>query len=257
MTHTQRTASLGLLIALILTPSVASADLFTFWAAGKGNTFNGSGDLFQNFDNRFGGGAEAGIEIVGLDIFGEAVVLGLDQYLFSANLGLDFSVGDDIRLTLGAFTGPLFFLFPEPEEATGATFSGLSAEQQLAIEQQFGSIEEAEEQFNQFSETEKDLSRVAVGYNIVRARADVDVRLAPGIYLGLTGQAGYHLLLSGEEIAAGAKNEAVEGFAKDNNLPDEVTEALRSAVGAEPIDKKNLEGFNLEVQLHLRIELGT
>ena len=243
--------------ALTFAPSMAKADILSLWVAGKGDTFNGSGDVFQNFDNRFGGGVEAGLEVLGIDLYGEAISMGLDQYLFTANLGFDISVGDDIRLTLGVFTGPLFFLFPESEEVGALDFSALSDDQRLLIEQEFGSLGEAEEQFNEFSDAEKDLSRLAVGWNLARARVDLDIKLVPGVYLGLTGQAGYHMLLSGQEIAAGAKNEALENFASENNLPDEAVDALREVIGAEPVDEGELDGFNFEGQLHLKIEFGT
>ena len=259
-THKRWAALIGACAAaavLTLAPALAHADLFAVWVAGKGNTFNGSGEVFANFDNRFGGGVEAGIEALGIDLWGEAISMGLDQYLFTANLGFDFAVGDDVRLSLGVFTGPLFFLFPESEEVGTVDFSGLPDEQRRVIEQEFGSIEAAESEFNQFAEAEKDLSRVAVGWNLARVRADLDVRLVPGIYLGLTGQAGYHMLLSGEEIAAGAKNEALDSFAQENDLPQEAVDALREALGAEPIDQGNLDGLNFEGHLHLRIEFGT
>ncbi len=251
-------AALVALMALVGAPSVASADIFTFWASGKANTFGGSGDIFQNFDNRFGGGAELGIELIGIDIFGEAIVMGFDQYLFTANAGFDFTVGDRMRLTMGAFTGPLFFLFPPSAEAGQVDFSTLPSDQQQALEAATGlTVAEAEAQFDQFAEQEQDLSRLAVGWNIVRARMDLDVKLVPGVYLGLTGQAGYHMLLSGEAIAAGAKNEALDRFAQENGLPDDVKDAIGDAIGAEPVDRNNLDGFNFEVQLHLKLEFGT
>jgi hypothetical protein len=249
--------SLCAVAVLTLSPSLAKADIFSLWIAGKGNTFSGSGDVFQNFDNRFGGGVEAGIEVFGIDLFGEAISMGLDQYLFTANLGFDVSLGDDVKLTLGVFTGPLFFLFPESEDVGALDFSALSDEERLLIEEEFGSLDEAEAKFNEFSEAEQDLSRLAVGWNLARARVDLDVKLVPGVYLGLTGQAGYHLLLSGQEIASGAKNEALENFASENNLPDEAVEALREVIGAEPIDEDQLDGFNFEGQVHLKIEFGT
>lgn len=258
-THKRWAALLGACaIAFTLTaPGLAQADILTMYVAGKGNTFNGSGDVFANFDNRFGGGVEAGLEVIGIDIYGEAISMGLDQYLFTANLGFDFTVGKNFRLSLGVFTGPLFFLFPESEDVGSVDFSSLPDDQRQLIEAEFGSLAEAEMQFNQFAEAEKDLSRVAVGWNLGRLRADLDIRLVPGVYLGLTGQAGYHILLSGEEIAAGAKNEALDNFAQENNLPEEVVEALRGVIGAEPIEQDNLDGFNFEGHLHLKIEFGT
>lgn len=239
------------------TPSVAHADLATFWVAPKGSTFGGSGDVFRNFDNDYGAGLEAGIELFGLDLYGEAIAMGFDQFLLTANLGLDARFGDDISLTLGVFTGPIFFIFPESDEVDSVDFSVLSGDEQAALEAATGlTVAEAQEEFNTFAQQEQDLARLAIGYNVAKARADIDAKLAPGIYLGVTGQVGYHFLLSGEDIAAGAKNEALNSFARENDLPDDVKEAIRDALGAKPVNEDELDGINYEVHLHLRLEFG-
>lgn len=245
------------LLIHVATPSVAHADLATFWLSPKGTSFGGSGDVFRNFDNDYGAGLEAGIELFGVDLYGEAIAMGFDQFLLTANLGLDARFGEDISLTLGVFTGPIFFIFPKSEEVNAIDFSVLSAEEQAALEAATGvTVAEAQEEFNTFAEQEQDLARLAVGYNVAKARADIDAKLAPGLYLGVTGQVGYHFLLSGEDIAAGAKNEALNKFARDNDLPDDVKEAIREALGAKPVDEDQLDGINYEVHLHLRLEFG-
>jgi hypothetical protein len=241
----------ALCAACVSAPAVASAEVFSFSVAGKGNTFHGSGDLFQRFDNRFGGGAEVGIEVFFVKLFGEAVILGSQQYLFTANLGFDVGIGKQFRLTLGAFTGPMFFLFPEVEQEPIVVDCA-----ELPTEYR-GDCADIEGQLNEYQEQEENLSRLAVGWNLVRPRIDLDVRLAPGVYFGVGAQGGYHLLLTGEQAAAGAKNEAINKFGDDNDIPDDDLDTIRGAVGAQPVDLKNLNGFNYEVQVHLRVELGT
>jgi hypothetical protein len=241
-------------VAVAGVPQTAEADLATLYIGAKGETFGGTGDVYKGFDNRFGGGVEAGFELLGIDLFGEAVSLGLDQYLFTANLGFDFGVGDDVRLQFGAFTGPIFFLFPEPDEIQGVDFSAIPQDKLQGTEL---SVDDLEAQFDSQLEQEKDLNRLAVGWNLVRLKMDADVRLAPGFYFGLGGSFGYHVLLSGEEIASGAKNEALERYREDHpEIPQELYDEIRKAVGAEPVDKGNLNGTNFEVNIHLRIEIG-
>ena len=232
----------------------AHADIATLYFGAKGETFGGTGDVYKGFENRFGAGVEAGFELLGMDIYGEAVSLGLDQYLFTANLGFDFTVGDDVRLQFGAFTGPIFFLFPEPEEVEGVDFSAIPPESLAGTGL---SVDDLEAQFDAQLQQEKDLSRLAVGWNLVRLKVDADFRMAPGFYFGIGGSFGYHMLLSGEEIAAGAKNEALERYRKEHpEIPGPLYEEMRKAVGAEEVDKNNLDGTNYEVNVHLRIEIG-
>ena len=234
--------------------STAHADLATLYFGAKGETFGGTGDVYQGFDNRFGGGVEVGLELLGIDLFAEAVSLGTDQYLFSTNLGFDIGFGDDVRFQVGVFTGPIFFLFPE-SDSTGVDFSGSITDADL--EGTDLTVAELEEKFNEQLQAEKDLSRLAIGWNVARLKADVDFRLAPAIYLGLGGSFGYHFLLTGEAVASGAKNQALEQYQKDNpDYPDELFDKMRDAIGAKPVDKANLDGTNFEVNLHLRFEIG-
>jgi len=251
-----KAVALAIVCCVIVTgvTQTAHADLATFYIGAKGETFGGTGDVYKGFENRFGGGVEAGFELLGLDLYGEAVSLGLDQYLFTANLGFDFGVGDDIRLQFGAFTGPIFFLFPEPEEVQGVDFSAIPADKLAGTGL---NVEELEAQFDAQLQQEKDLSRLAVGWNLVRLKIDADFKMAPGFYFGMGGSFGYHVLLSGEEIAAGAKNEALERYRDDHpEIPAELYEEIRKAVGADSVDKGNLDGTNFEVNVHLRIEIG-
>ncbi len=243
------------LLVTVGVASTASADIATLYFGAKGETFGGTGDVYKGFDNRFGGGVEVGVELLGIDLFAEAVSLGTDQYLFTANLGFDIGFGDDVRFQLGVFTGPIFFLFPEAEDAGGVDFSGSISDDDL--DGTGLTVAELEEQFNMQLQAEKDLSRLAVGWNVARLKADVDFRLAPAIYLGLGGSFGYHFLLTGKEIASGAKNQALEQYEKDHSeIPPEIFDKMREAIGAEPVDKGNLDGTNFEVNLHLRFEIG-
>jgi hypothetical protein len=62
---------------------------------------------------------------------------------------------------------------------------------------------------------------------------------------------GWHVVLSGEEAAAGFKSQAIESFVSDNEdkLPDGVTAPqlegqLKEELGAEDIDPSNLKGVH-------------
>lgn len=245
-------------MTLLTWPGQARADIFKLWVAGRGDYFSGTGDLFTEFESPAGGGVEAGIELMGISLFTEGLVMGADQYLMTGNLGFDLTLGDDVRFHIGAFTGPILFFFPQADVPPGIDFSQLSPEQQAALQQAAGkSLDELETEFSKYAEDEKDLSSLAFGWNLGRARLAVDFQLVPGFYLGVAGQVGYHMLISGEEVAAGAKNEALNKFADENNVPDILLEEIRPLIGAEPVDQNNLNGVNWDTGIYLRIELGT
>lgn len=268
-TRPQRPALLlaAVVIAITLaTPATASADALKLWIAGRGNYFTGQSDLFKEFKEPFGGGLEAGLEFFGLTFFTEAMSMipesGAlpDQWLFTGNLGIDLSFGKTVRFHVGAYTGPILFLFPEAMTGGGIDFDRLSDESKTALTAtgQFDSVQAAEDDFNsKFASAEEDLSKLAFGWNLGRARLALDVKFAKVFAIGIAAQAGYHYLISGEQAAAGAKNEALNQFAKENNIPDPVLAELRNVVGAEPVDTDSLNGLNYDASVYFRVEFTT
>jgi hypothetical protein len=246
----------AVVLTLWLGPTASSrAEGFGLWLAARGDYFSGSSDLFNEYDSPFGGGLELGLQFGGFTTFAEALLLGNDQFLFTLNGGVNFEFGEAARFQIGIYTGPVLFKFPE-QEVPSTDLSPLTPSQRDALLQAtgFNSLAEAEAEFAVFAEEEKELSSLAFGWNLGRLRLAVDVELIPMLRVGLAAQLGYHLLISGDDVAAGAKNEAIDRYAGDYALPTEVTDAIRDAVGAEPVDRDNLDGFNWDTNLYLRLE---
>ena len=132
--------------AMMLVPAAASADLATIWVKGKGTVLSGTGDVYDNLDGTTGFGAEAGVELLGIDLWGEAVSLGKDQFMYSGNLGWDLSLSlVGLRATVGGDVGVVAFkmLEPEPEVIalptdvqTGLETAGLPASAVTTLETQ-------------------------------------------------------------------------------------------------------------------------
>ncbi len=248
--------SRALIVALALAPLPAAADLLTVWAAGKADYLGGTGGVFTNFDSPFGGGVEAGVEVLGIDVFGEALIMGADQYFFSANLGIDFAFGDETRVILGIFTGPVFFVFPEQTAETGGlNFDRLPADQRARLESLVGSLAKVEAEYNKYAEQEADVGRLAAGWNLGRLRLNIEHQLATPLYIGLGGQLGYHYILTGEAAAADTKSKAVDEMAREYGLDRELREHVRDLVGAEEVDTNDLDGLNFSAGIYLKFEL--
>lgn len=252
-------------LASAFTPSVAHADALKFWFAARGNYFSGQSDLFQEFEEPFGGGLEAGLEVIGITLFADAMSMipknaGLpDQWLFTGNLGIDFTFGTNLRFHIGAYTGPILFLFPQGDPPEGVDFDKLSPDTKMAIEAsgEFDDLMAAEDEFNRFGEQEAELSRLAFGWNLGRARLALDYKFGKVFAIGIAGQVGYHYLISGEQAAAGAKNAAIDGFAEKYMLPGQVAQELRNISGAAPVNPDDLNGLNYDASLYFRFEFTT
>ena len=239
----------------LLAPTFAQADLLSLWAAGKGTYLSGTGDVFETFGDQAGGGVELGVHVLFLDVWADIYAMPDSQFFFSANVGPSFSFGDDLKLTLGAYASFLMFVFPEAEK--GRNQLQFSADDRAAIQaagyaDDIASIEAA---YNNNAEDLEDLERTAFGI-AARARASVEYYFVPLLALGVEGIVGYHYLLSGEDAASGAKNEAITKTAKERNLPDEVTDIVRKAVGAKEVDKDNLTGLHYQAGLYLKLKFG-
>lgn len=249
-----RTLAAAAAAAILAGPGIAHADFLTFWAAGKTDWVSGSGDVFTNFDSSLGYGAALGVEVVGIDLWGEALAMGTDQALFTVNVGFDLSFGDETRFTIGLFTGPMFFLFPEQESQTLQIDADTRATLQSAG---FSSdqIDRFEAKYNEFSDEEEDLSRVAAGWNVGRLQTTLEYKLAPVVYIGVEGMVGYHYILTGEDAAADAKSGGVDQVARDEGLDRDQARLFKDAIGAEEVDAENLDGFNYQAGVFLRLEL--
>ena len=248
------------LVTLVCVTTLSAAQpahaFIKFWVGARGDLFAVSGELFQQTEDVLAFGGELGVGISFFELYFEALMMEAETALFTANLGVGFDFGDRVAFQVGGYTGPMMFLYPEATSTSGVDFSGLSSNTTTALEEAFGSISEAEAEFDSYAEDEEDLGRLALGWNIVRARAGLDFGIAGPLHLGLAGQLGYHVLISGDEIAAGAKTEAIDNYASEYGLTDSITDELRSAVGAEEVDTDSLNGFNYDVYVYLRLQFG-
>ena len=243
-----------LLIAAFIIPTHAHADMFSLYVSGKSGYVNGTGTAFTDLNSSFGSGAEAGIELIGIDIFGEALKVGEDQFYFTANLGFDLTFGDKWRWTLGAHTGPMVFMSPHE---TTAPFA-LSGTARSALTAQGIDPDMVETQYNDVKGIEDELNRYTLGWNIVRASLRFERQLIPLIYLGVSGFGAYHYLLRGEELAAHEKdnqfNRLDQTYGISQTSP-QVASQIRSEFGAKPIDQSKLGGFNYNVSAYIKIEI--
>jgi hypothetical protein len=249
-----RPAMLAAATALVA-PTFAQADLLSLWIAGKGTYLAGNGDVFQTFGNQAGGGVEVGLHVLFLDVWADLYAMPDSQLFFTVNAGPSFSFGDDLKLTLGAYASFLTFVFPEV--AKGSNQLQFSADDRSAIAAAgyADDIAGIEASYNANADDLNDLERTAFGI-AARARASVEYYFVPLLAVGVEGIVGYHYLLSGEEAASGAKNEAITKTAKQRNLPDEVTDIVRKAVGAKEVDKDNLTGLHYQAGLYLKLKFG-
>jgi hypothetical protein len=245
---------LRILLLASLVSSPASADMFNVWVAGQGQVIGGTGDAFSHLDAP-AGGAQAGLEVVGVDLWGEALTMGGDQYLFSLNLGGDVVFGDDTRFVAGLFTGPVFFQF-ERRPVEGVDTSALSASERALIESNVpGGMDRITRELSKYEEDEADLRQRAVGWNVARLRLDLEQALAPLLFVGLSGQVGYHFILTGDDAAADIREQAVDDVADEYDLSREVRQGIREAVGAREVEPAELDGFDYSLGAYVKFEL--
>ncbi|MCA9527878.1 MAG: hypothetical protein KC549_16440 [Myxococcales bacterium] len=239
------------LTVLLGAPLSAHADLFGFRLGPKVAFTRGSGDVYKGFDQWLGSGAELGVEILFIDIFADFFFMGNKQYLATANVGFDTTFGDDFRVTVGLYTGPMFYIFPKQE----ADELDVPLDIRQELESAGVNVDGAIEAYNDASEEEAELSRLAFGWNVARLRLEADMKIAPVVYFGLQTTAGFHFIISGEEVAAGAKGNAIEKAALEYRLTAEQKQTLRELVGARDVDVDNLNGVNYSIGLYFRLEL--
>lgn len=250
----------AIVAACVAAPTVASADIISLYIAPKADYVSGTGEVYEKFEGSMGYGALAGFELLGIDLWGEALIMGLDQYLFTANMGIDLTFGSDVRFTVGVDTGPMFFYFPDQE----VTELNVPSEVRSVIGDSVADSIESE--YAKFTDVEQEASRFAIGWNLARARAALEFKIVPTVYLGAAGHFGYHYIISGEEAAGDAKSTAIDALKLQ--YPDlvgqdidyqgrqlDAFEILEEETGAEKVDVNNLQGTNYNVGVFLKVEI--
>jgi hypothetical protein len=209
----KRLTILSLLFAVIL-PSTAYADVFGFWIKPKMDFVSGTGEVFKRFEGQPAGGLEVGLELLGLSFWGDAEFMSESQYWASGNVGIDFSFGDTLELTVGAYGGVIFFGFPDTGEQNS---SAVDESQKQRIEGLLAGIsdtisyEDFESAYNEYFGDEDKLSNTAFGLN-GRLRLSLEYKVLPLLSIGMQASSGYHYIMTGEEAAGSAKSLAVDSF---------------------------------------------
>lgn len=239
------------LIFISSSPKQAHADFFSLWAKPKVDMVSGTGEIFKTFEGQPAAGIELGLELLGISLWGDIEWMNSSQYWASLNGGFDLSVGDTFEVTLGAYGGLIFFNFPNEN---GGSSSGINDSQKGRIENLLNSVpgmpvsySDFEETYNDFFADEEKLSDTAVGLN-GRLRLSLEYHLLPLLSLGVQGSLGYHVVITGEEAASGAKSSAIDAFVSTQPLPEsakaEVKTELKDILGAKEIDTDKLGGRN-------------
>ena len=170
------------------------------------------------------------------------------QYWASANVGIDFSFGDELELTLGAYGGLVFFGFPDSGSEDSGTISSAQQQQITDLLPAGVSYSDFESKYNEFFGAEDQLSDTAFGLN-GRLRLSLEYHIAPAFSIGVQGSAGYHIITSGEEAASGLKSKSIDAFVASQSIPDasvkaELKSGLKEALGAEEVNVDDLKGIN-------------
>ena len=214
----------------------------------------GNGPAFSELQGPVGAGAEAGLELIGIDIWGEALKVGDDQFYFTANLGFDATFGTDWRFTIGAYTGPIVFMSPR-EQSEQFSLSGTA---RSALTAQGINPDSVETEYNDAKHIEDELNRYSLGWNLVWGTLQFERKLIPLVYIGVSAFAAYHYMLRGEEIAANEKENQFQRMDQTYRFTQTdpvVAQQLREEFGAKELDKSQLGGFNYNVGAYLKVEI--
>jgi hypothetical protein len=248
------------LLAMNALPSTAHADLFGIWVKPKVDFVSGTGEIFKRFEGQPAGGLEVGLELFGLSFWGDAEFMSESQYWASGNLGIDFSFGETVKFTIGAYGGLIFFGFPESDNG-GSTAVDNTQEDKITtllngIPGSPISYNDFESTYNDYFGDEDKLADTAFGIN-GRLRLSLEYQLISALSIGVQGSSGYHYIITGEEAASSTKSLAIDGFIASYPIPDaaqaELKKELKEILGAEEVDVNDLKGVNYSVGAFLNL----
>jgi hypothetical protein len=248
------TLPLALVLAAMLSPAPALADTFTGWVAGDAKVLGGTGDTFAAFDGPLGG-VQAGLELFGVDTWGEALFAEGGQYYLSMNLGFDHAWGRKTRFVLGVFTGPVYFHTAQSAVPVVDTTTLTPAQRAIIEANVPGGVDRVTTEVESYADQEAQLRESALGWNVARMRVDLEQRVVPMLYVGVGGQVGYHLILTGDDAAAEARRQALDDLATRYGIAQADRDTLAEAFGARELTADSLDGFGWSVGAYVKFEL--
>lgn len=238
-------------------PALAHADTFDAWVAGTAGALGSTGDTLADFGGGVAGAA-AGFELLGVDLYGEALTSGGQNYYCAANLGADVAFDlykGKTRLVAGLFTGPVYF---HTERAAAETLdtSSLTAQQKALVNAMVpGGLASVTQAVDTYTQNEATLRQSAVGWNVARLRVELEHPIVPMLYVGLGGQVGYHFILTGDDAAAEARRQAIDDLAARYGITPEEESQLDELVGARELTSDSLDGLDWNVGAYLKFEI--
>ena len=261
----KRLLKILLAASLMLSFNQAHADWISVYGAAKIDSVSGTGNVFENLSPGMAGGLEGGIELLGMDLWGEAVWMADSQAMYSGNFGFDLTFGSDLRVNLGLYTGPIFFQMGEPESESvtlsSQTNDILDTARLANAEVPTGA--EIESAYNtQFGNQSGEIESLAFGWNLYRARLQVEYQVLPFGYLGLGGQFGQHITISGDDVTNLGKELAIDELANSDELKDlpealktQFVNQLKQDLGVKETDSADLSGTNFNVGFYFKVEI--
>jgi hypothetical protein len=247
-----RTAIRPLTLALVALPALAHADILTASVAAKGLTTGGTGYLADKWDGPFGYGLEAGVELFGIDVLGEAYMFDSDQYQFSGNLGFDLTFGEDFRITPGILAGAIVYYLPEPTTPSGLDTSTLPADVRATIGE--SNLAKIDEQYQSIAKDEEAANRTLTALT-GRARLTLEYALLPVLFLGVEGDVGLHYLVSGSDATTKAKKNLIAEQKAEHPGKDAAYDALGDAIHANDSTEIDRTGMNFSAGAFIKLEL--
>jgi hypothetical protein len=185
-------------------------------------------------------------------------MMGNEQFWASGNVGIDFSFGSDIELTVGGYGGLVWFGFPTQESSNNGLMFNSDEEELLSMAGV--NLNDLTSQYQEFVSVEEKIANSVFGL-VGRARLSLEYHIIPLISVGVQGTAGYHFVLSGEQAASSAKGTAIEKVLADQiddtDLRKEIEPIVKNAAGLGSDDEVNLEdlkGVNYSAGLFLNIK---
>jgi hypothetical protein len=118
-----------------------------------------------------------------------------------------------------------------------------------------GGVARVNTEIENYADQEAQLRESALGWNVARLRVDLEQRVVPMLYVGVGGQLGYHLILTGDDAAAEARRQALDDLATRYGIAQADRDTLAEAFGARELTVGSLDGLGWSVGAYVKFEL--
>ena len=179
-------------------------------------------------------------------------MLGQEQFLFTGNIGMDYSYTDGVRYTAGAYLSGYLFKLAAPDYQLFSLSGQLRTDLARLDDRLPDRVENSFTSEYNYELANGEQWAFGIG---PRVRLQIDKQINRLVRLGIESSFGYHHMVSGTDVLAETRTRTASRIITQNAIPKVLADQIKQELGADETSDAALNGINYTASFFLLLEL--